>query len=93
MYITEGCEGTMTHVNFTEFRSSLAGFMDQVCDDRAPLTVTRQKGRSVVVISEEEYEGLMETLHLVENPGNAARLTAAIRQLDAGQGTERDVIE
>jgi antitoxin YefM len=67
--------------------------MDRVCDERAPLTVTRQSGRSVVVISEEEYDSMMETLHLLKSPANAARLAVAIAELDAGQGTERDLIE
>ncbi len=83
----------MGHVTYTDFRQSLANFMDRVCDERAPLIVTRQKGRSVVVISEEEYESMMETLHLLKSPGNAARLVATIGQLDAGQGQARDLIE
>ncbi len=83
----------MGHVTYTDFRKSLAGYMDRVCDERAPLTVTRQTGRSVVVISEEEYDSMVETLHLIKNPANAARLIAAIGQLDAGKGTGRDLIE
>lgn len=59
------------HATYTEFRQSLAGYMDRVCDSHSPLTVTRQKGRSVVVLSEEAYEGLMETVHLVKSPVNA----------------------
>ena len=83
----------MGHVTYTDFRQSLASFMDRVCDERAPLTVTRQKGRSVVVISEEEYESMVETLHLIKSPANAARLAEAVSQLDAGKGIERDPIE
>lgn len=83
----------MGHVTYTDFRQSLAGFMDRVCDEHAALTVTRQKGRSVVVMSEAEYESIMETFHLIKSPANAARLVAAIAQLDAGQGMERDLIE
>lgn len=83
----------MAHVSYTEFRQGLASFMDEVCDSRAPLTVTRQKGRSVVVLSEEEYESMMETLHLLKSPANARRLLGAIADLDGGQGVERDLQE
>jgi antitoxin YefM len=83
----------MGHVTYTDFRQSLASFMDRVCDERSSLTVTRQKGRSVVVISEEEYESMVETLHLIKSPANAARLVEAVSQLDASKGTERDPIE
>ena len=64
----------MANVSYTELRSNLAAYMDQVCDDRAPLVVTRQNARSVVMLSEEEYEGLVETVHLLKSPANAARL-------------------
>lgn len=47
--------------------------MDEVGDNRAPLVVTRQNARSVVLMSEDDYEGLMETSHLLKSPGNAAR--------------------
>jgi len=67
--------------------------MDQVCDDRAPLFVTRQNARSVVLISEEDYEGLMETVHLLKSPANAARLLRSIKEADQGKVTERDMIE
>jgi antitoxin YefM len=83
----------MAHVNFTEFRQNLASHMDAVCDSHAPLVVTRQKGPSVVVISEEEFEGMQETLHLLRSPKNAARLLKSIETLNEGQGIERDLAE
>ncbi|WP_142849365.1 type II toxin-antitoxin system Phd/YefM family antitoxin [Telmatospirillum sp. J64-1] len=83
----------MAHVSYSEFRQSLASYMDSVCESRRPLTVTRQKGSSVVVMSEEEYEGIMETFHLLKSPANAQRLLKAIDSLDAGQGVEHDPTE
>lgn len=83
----------MGHVSYTEFRQSLAAYMDTVCKSRAPLTVTRQKGSSVVVMSEEEYEGIMETFHLLKSPKNAQRLLDGIAALDAGQAVVRDPTE
>lgn len=83
----------MPHVNFTEFRQNLASHMDEVCNSRAPLVVTRQKGQSVVVMSEEEYEGMQETLHLLRSPKNAERLLRSIEVLNAGKGVERDLSE
>ena len=83
----------MGHVNYTEFRQGLASYMDEVCDTRAPLTVTRQKGRSVVVMSEDEYESIMETFHLLKSPANAARLLRSIADADAGRFVEHDLID
>jgi antitoxin YefM len=83
----------MAHVSYSELRNNLASYMDQVCDDRAPLVVTRQNARSVIMMSEADYEGLMETVHLLKSPANAARLLRSIKQADQGQLTERDIVE
>lgn len=83
----------MAHVTYTELRANLAGFMDQVCDSRAPLLVTRQNARSVVMVSEEDYEGLIETVHLLRSPVNAARLLQSMEQADQGTLAQHELIE
>ena len=72
----------MAHVSYTQFRNKLASHMDEVCDGRAPLVVTRQNARSVVLMSEQDYDGLMETVHLLNSPANAERLLHAIADAD-----------
>jgi antitoxin YefM len=62
--------------------------MDEVCDDHAPLLVTRRNARNVVLVSEDDYEGLMETVHLLKSPANAARLLRSIKEADEGKLTE-----
>ena len=42
----------MAHVSYSELRNNLATYMDEVCDARSPLLVTRQNARSVVIMSE-----------------------------------------
>ncbi len=84
----------MAHVSYTELRQNLARYMDQVVDSRAPLVVTRQGGKgNVVMIAEDEWESWMETIHLLSSPRNAERLREAIRQLEAGEGQERELID
>jgi antitoxin YefM len=83
----------MTHVSYTELRSNLSNLMDRVCDSRAPLLVTRQNARSVVLVSEEDYESLMETVHLLRSPANASRLLESIGQANSGALAEHDLIE
>lgn len=83
----------MAHVSYTELRNNLSSYMDEVCDSRAPLLVTRQNARSVVILSEEDYDGLMETVHLLKSPANAARLLRSIGDADTGKTVEHDPIE
>ncbi|MEQ8814512.1 MAG: type II toxin-antitoxin system prevent-host-death family antitoxin [Thalassobaculum sp.] len=79
----------MDHVSYTELRRNLARHMDEVSASKAPLLVTRQGGKSVVVLAEDEYEALRETLHLLSSPANAARLMRGLAEADAGQVSER----
>lgn len=81
----------MSHISYTDFRQHLAKYMDEVWDNRAPLRVTRQNARTVVLLSEDEYEGMMETLHLLRSPANAERLLRSIKSADAGKTTAREV--
>jgi antitoxin YefM len=83
----------MAHVSYSELRANLANYMDAVCDNHAPLFVTRQNARSVVLVSEEDYEGLMETVHLLKSPANAARLMRSIDEANQGKLRERELIK
>lgn len=85
---------TMAHVSFTDLRQNMARYFDRVTDDREPLLVTRQGGKgNVVILAEEEFAGWQETVHLLSSPKNAARLLASIRELDAGSGQSRELVE
>ena len=83
----------MQSVSYSELRQHLASMMDRVCDDRAPLMVTRQSASPVVMVSLDEWESIEETLHLLRSPANARALQASIAELEAGQGIERDLAE
>jgi len=80
----------MDHVSYTELRQNLKKHLDKVCDDRAPLVVTRRNGEAVVVLSLGEYEALEETLHLLGNPANAEHLRKSMAQAEAGDFVEFD---
>jgi antitoxin YefM len=86
-------ELVMQHVSYTELRSNLAKYMEEVCDSHAPLHVTRQNARGVVMISEDEYDAMMETFHLLRNSANAARLLTSIGAADAGELVEHGLID
>lgn len=80
----------MKTLTYSQARQHLAGLMDEVCSDRAPVQVTRRGADAVVVMAASDYEGLMETLHLLGQPANAERLLRSIAEADAGQLQEHD---
>ena len=82
----------MKAITYTSARANLASTMDRVCEDRAPITITRSgKGQAVVILSLEEYEQLEETAHLLRSPANAMRLMSAVESLARGKGKEHKV--
>ena len=81
----------MKTMTYAAAREGLAAAMDQVCRDRAPLVITRNRDLAVVMMSLEEYEGLEATSHLLRSPANARRLLAAIETLESGQGRAHNV--
>ncbi|MFI0845625.1 type II toxin-antitoxin system Phd/YefM family antitoxin [Mesorhizobium sp. IMUNJ 23232] len=83
----------MPYVTFTDLRNNLATHLDKVENDRAELIVTRQGHEPVVIVSLADWEGMKETTYLLSSPANAERLLESIAELDAGKGTERDLID
>lgn len=83
----------MDAITYSAARAHLASTMDRVCNDHAPLIITRKGERSVVMLSLEDYNALEETAYLLRSPANAQRLLGAIEQLNAGRGSERALAE
>jgi len=83
----------MEITTYSNFRRNLKSFLDNVFDNHVPLFVTRTNGEDVVVLSKSDYNSMKETLHLLTSPTNAQRLKEAKDQIEAGKGTNRDLIE
>ena len=75
----------MIAANFSEFRTALKHYLDSVEDDNETLIVKRKSGKGAVVISLDEYNSLMETLHLLSSKKNANRLYESIEQMKKGK--------
>lgn len=83
----------MDHVTYSELRQNLASLMDKVCDDHAPLLVTRRNGRSVIMMAVDDYEEMDATAHLTRHPANVAWIEQSIAQVEAGQVVFHGLIE
>ena len=83
----------MNVLSYSDTRANLKKVMDQVVQDRTPVVVTRQRGEAVVIVSLADWNAMEETTHLLSSPRNAERLRESIAELDAGKGTQRELIE
>jgi len=79
----------MKAMTYTAARQNLADTIERVCEDHAPVIITRRRDQAVVMISLADYESLEETAYLLRSPRNAQRLREAVQQLREGKGTKR----
>ncbi|MDQ0321306.1 antitoxin YefM [Pararhizobium capsulatum DSM 1112] len=70
---------------FSKAREELAGLLDEVSQDRVAVEIVRRNKPSAILIDKDEYEGMLETLHLMSSPANAKRLMGAIADVEAGR--------
>jgi antitoxin YefM len=83
----------MHALTYTHTRQHFADVMRQVNDDHAPIVVTSQRGKPVIIMSLADYQSLEETAYLMRNPKGSQRLIEAVEELRRGEGTHRDLLD
>jgi PHD/YefM family antitoxin component YafN of YafNO toxin-antitoxin module len=58
----------MININITNFRRNIFELLEQTIKFNEPVNISTKDGNAVV-LSEEDYKGLMETLYLSSIPG------------------------
>jgi len=81
----------MPTISYTEARDRLASIWDETVSTREPVTIDRRGHESMVMVPAAEWEGLVETAHLLRSPANARRLLAALNRLEQGEGLQLTV--
>ncbi|MFT5261020.1 MAG: antitoxin YefM [Saprospiraceae bacterium] len=82
----------MRVINFSEARNKLKSVLDQVVNDHDFTIISRRDADDAVVMSLDHYNGLMETVHLLKSPANAAHLAKSIKQYKKDQTSERTML-
>ena len=82
----------MEIVNYTDFRSNLKHWLDKVVNDVSDIIIKRKNGKDLVLISLDEYNSLKETTYLLTGK-NRDVLLNSIKELEGGNGVEKDLIE
>ncbi len=83
----------MIAANYTEFRTDLKKYLDEVEENKEILIIKRKTGKGTVVISLDEYNSIMETVHLLSSKTNADRLFESIKQMKDGKSLTKSLIE
>jgi antitoxin YefM len=83
----------MIAANYSEFRKELKNYLDNVEFNNETLIIKRGSGKGTVLISLDEYNSIMETLHLLSSKKNAKRLFESIEQMKTGKQAQHKLIE
>lgn len=83
----------MRIINFSDARSNLRSVIDQVVEDADVTVISRRDAPDAVLMSFEHYSSLIETVHLLSSPANAAHLAKSIAQARSGKAQRRKLIE
>lgn len=82
----------MKIVSYTEARNGLKPVFYHVINDADYTVSTRRDSEDAVVIPMDHYNSLMETVHLLKSPANAAHLTRSIEQFKSAHVVEREIL-
>ena len=83
----------MIAANYTEFRTGLKDYLDNVEFNNETLIIKRGSGKGTVLISLNEYNSIMETLHLMSSKKNIKRLFESIDQMKTGKRAQYKLVE
>lgn len=83
----------MLVANFSEFRTGLKKYLDEVENNNETLIVKRGAGKGTVMISLDEYNSMIETAYLLGTRANRKHLEESIAQIKAGKTRELKLIE
>ncbi|MDD4691446.1 MAG: type II toxin-antitoxin system Phd/YefM family antitoxin [Eubacterium aggregans] len=67
----------MLNTNITNFRKNIFGILEQTIKYNEPVNISTKAGNAVI-ISEEDYNGLMETLYLSSVPGMKEKIVEGL---------------
>ena len=68
----------MTTITASEARARLYGLLDEAAESHEPIQI-RGKRHSAVLVSEDDWRAIAETLHLVSIPGMAASIRRGLK--------------
>ena len=73
----------MQVISYSEARNSLKSVLDLVNENADVIIINRRDAGNAVGMSLDHYNSIMETLHLMQSPANAAHLIESIAQFKA----------
>jgi antitoxin YefM len=93
LYNVIGGDFLLIAINYTTARQNLKEYCDKTVNDFETVIITRERGENVVLISENEYNNMLENLYIRSNHDDYLELLESVRQLNNGQNRISDLVE
>jgi len=79
----------MTSIGITKARAKLNQIVSEVNESSQPITITNNRGKNAVLIGEEDWKAIQETLYLNSIPGLSQSILAS-KEEDLSECTSYD---
>lgn len=73
----------MIAVNYTNVRENLKTYCDKVNDNNETVIITRKDNKNVVLISQYEYNNMLESIKIMKDPKYFIELYKSIKKLES----------
>ncbi|WP_455042022.1 type II toxin-antitoxin system Phd/YefM family antitoxin [Leptotrichia buccalis] len=83
----------MIATNYSNIRNNFKKYCDKATRDYETIIVTRKNDENVVLMSEEEYNNLMENLYIMSNKDYYNELLKSKREAEMGKLEVHELIE
>ena len=79
----------MTSISITKVRANLYQTVSEVNESSQPITITNNRGKNAVLVGEEDWKAIQETLYLNSIPGMSQSILASKKE-DLSECTSYD---
>ena len=79
--------------SYSSVRQQFKYYCDKASNDFETIIITRERGDNVVMLSESEYNNLLENLYVRSDPEYYNELLQSIEQLKSGKGKKRELLD
>lgn len=83
----------MIATSYSKVRQNFKEYCDKATNDFETIIITRERGENVVMLSEAEYNNLLENLYIRSNRKYYNELLKSIDQLKKGNKKKRELID
>ncbi|MDD9138909.1 type II toxin-antitoxin system prevent-host-death family antitoxin [Fructobacillus sp. CRL 2054] len=80
----------MQVIAYSSVQNNLMGFMKKVNDDEAIIISTNRDDDNAVLVSQSEYENLLENAYILSSKANVDHINQSLQSLKDGQGKARE---